>query len=1077
MTTLSSWIIQERCRLVALVGIGGIGKTALSVKLAQDIQSKFEFVIWRSLRNAPTLETLLADLVSFLSNQQDIKAEVGRLAHWLRSHRCLVVFDNVETIFQAGDRAGQYRAGYEGYGELFKLLSEVQHQSCVLLTSREKPAEIAALEGTEAVRSLQLKGSTRTAQALIASKGLLGSEADKQRLAEYYGCNPLAIKIVASSIQDIFDGDVEQFLLQDTILFNGARRLLEEQFKRLSNLEQSIMYWLAINRDWTTIAELVEDMAPPPSRAKLLEALESLSWRNLIERRQGSYTQQPVVMEYCTEVLVEQVANELVNQEIDVLGSHALLKTTVKEYIRETQKRLILAGVVIQLQTILETPERIEARLQDNLKLLQSGTASPKYAAGNLINLCCYLQIELTGYDFSNLTFCHASLSAINLQRVNFANSRFMRSTFTQTFGGILAVAFSPDSKMLALADSNSTVRLWQTISDHELGVEHLLSSLKGHQSWVYAVAWHPNQPKLISGSDDCTIKIWDVKTSQCLHTLSGHQKGIWSLTWSPDGKRFASSSGDRTIKIWDAETGDCLRTLYGHQSLIWSVAWHPNGKILASGSDDQTIRLWDSETGDCLRTLPVTGYQVGCVAWNPNGTMLASVGADLRIRLWDEQTGQQIRSMSGHTTWIYSLAWSSDGKTLASCSGDRTVRLWNPTTGSCLKTMQGHQEPIWSVSWSSDGKTIASGSLDQMVRLWNSQTGQCRHTLKGYTNGIRSVVWSPDGKSLASPSADNTVRVWEVETGQCLKTLTGHRGWVLSADWNPLASLDAQNATGLLASSGRDSTIKIWDVQTGRCLRSLTGHSGWVYSVAWSPIAVELPTGTGQLLATTSGMNDLTIRLWNPQTGECLRVLSGHQSWIFWVIWSPNGKRLATASDDQTIKLWDVQTGECLETLHDDRLLGIAIAWSPDGNWLATSSIDRTVRLWNFQTAAFERELVGHQTLIWALAWSPNGRWLASGSDDGTVKLWNLKTNECKYTLQGHQSRIWYMSWSPSGEMLASSSSDGTIRLWDVQTGEYVRTLRVDRPYEGMNITSVTGITEAQKAALKGLGAVEAAV
>jgi WD40 repeat protein/DNA-binding MarR family transcriptional regulator len=1075
LTTLSDWIIEERCCLVALLGIGGIGKTALSVKLTHEIQHEFEFVIWRSLRNAPTLETLLADLVPFLSDQQDIKVEVGRLIYWLRSRRCLVVLDNVETIFQAGDRAGQYRSGYEAYSELFKLLCEVQHQSCVVLTSREKPSEVAALEGTEAVRSLQLKGSAQTAQALIEAKGLLGSEADKRTLAEHYGCNPLAMKIVASSIQDVFDGDIEQFLQQSTFLFNGARRLLDEQFKRLSSTERSIMYWLAVNREWTPIAELAEDIAPPLPRAILLEALESLSWRSLIERRQGSYTQQPVVMEYVTDALIQQVANEIADQDINLLGSHALLKTTVKEYIRETQQQLILAGIINQIQPVFGIPERMVVGLQDMIKLLQSQSASSLYAAGNLINLCCHLQIDLTGYDFSNLTLCHANLSAINLRQVNFANSRFIRSTFTQTFGGILAVAFSPDSQMLALGDTDGVIRLWQTVaySHAESGLEHLRLSLNGHRSWILAVAWHPRKPRLASGSDDGTIRIWDVQTGDCLQTLQAY-KPIRSLTWSPDGSMFASGSDDGTIKIWDAETGECLRIMQGHQSLIWSVAWHPDGKILASGSDDQTIRLWDRETGQCLKTWSIAGCQVGCVAWSPDGTMLASVSADAQIRLWAGETGQQIRSMAGHNTWIYSLAWSPDGTVLASGSGDRTVKLWNPITGTCLRTLQGHQEPIWGISWSNDGNAIASGSLDQMVRLWNPQTGQCRHTFRGYTNAIRTVAWSPDGKFLTSPSTDNTVRVWKVETGQCLKTLTGHHGWVLSAAWNPLSRSagNVKGAAGLVASSGRDSTIKIWDVQTGRCLRTLSGYQSWVWSVAWSPVEINLPTGTGQLLATGGGMNDMTVRIWNLE-GECLNVLSGHESWIWWVVWSPNGKTLATASADQTIKLWDVQTGECLQTLHDDRLVGVAIAWSPDGNWLATSSTNGAVRLWNFQTSAFERELVGHQALIWTIAWSPNGEWIASGGDDYTIKVWNLETNECKFTLQGHQSRVYSVCWSPSGGMLASSSSDGTIRLWDGQTGDCLKTLRIDRPYEGMNIAGVTGMTEAQKASLKALGAI----
>lgn len=318
LTTLQQQIIQDRDRLILLLGMGGIGKTALVTKLAQMVQSEFEHVIWRSLRHAPSLETLLADLVPFLSAHQDSRAEVGRLIHWLRSHRCLVILDNVETLFQGGRCAGQYRVGYEAYGHLFKSIGEVQHQSCILLTSREKLAEVAALEGDPSVRVYPVPGSTQVAQALIAARGLLGSSAQKQRLAKQYSGNPGAIKIVASSIQDIFEGDIKKFFDQEAILFSGIRRLLEQQFERLSVLEQSIMYWLALNREWITLTKLTEDIMPTVPRTRLLEAIKSLSWRSLIEQQQGYYSQQPIVMEYVTARLVEQVVSEINNHKTDL---------------------------------------------------------------------------------------------------------------------------------------------------------------------------------------------------------------------------------------------------------------------------------------------------------------------------------------------------------------------------------------------------------------------------------------------------------------------------------------------------------------------------------------------------------------------------------------------------------------------------------------------------------------------------------------------------------------------------------------------------------------------------------------
>ncbi|HEY9662390.1 MAG TPA: hypothetical protein V6C65_28375, partial [Allocoleopsis sp.] len=314
-------------------------------------RDEFEFVIWRSLRNAPPLDVLLSDLVPFLSSQQDTQNTLHRLLHHLQSSRCLVILDNLETILQGGDRGGQFRAGYEGYGELLRLVSESNHQSCILLTSREKPGEVAAFEGVEfKVRSLQLSGSEQAAAAILQAKGLTGTAAQKTALSNRYSNSPLALKIVATSIQDLFGGSIHEFLEQETVVFNGIRRLLEQQVNRLSALEQTIMNWLAINREWTTITQLHEDIVPVVSKSQLLESLESLTWRSLIEKQAGSYTQQPVVMEYVTEQLIRKIISELVDIKLSQFLTYALVKTTVKDYVRETQVRLIVQPIAQELR-------------------------------------------------------------------------------------------------------------------------------------------------------------------------------------------------------------------------------------------------------------------------------------------------------------------------------------------------------------------------------------------------------------------------------------------------------------------------------------------------------------------------------------------------------------------------------------------------------------------------------------------------------------------------------------------------------------------------------------------------------
>ena len=337
LATLKQWIVSDHNRLVGIMGMGGIGKTALAVKLGQQIQNEFEYVIWRSLRNAPTEETILGELVSFLSEGQETKAEIDTLLKYLRDSRCLVILDNLETILLPGESVGKYRAGYENYGELLGLIGETPHSSCLILTSREKPIELATLEGIDlSVRSLQLKGSPEAARGLIQAKGLSGSETQQQQLCDLYGDNPLALKLVATSIQDLFDGNIDAFLAQNISIFSNIQQLLEQQFNRLSYLEQTIVYWLAINRDWTTITELAEDIIPSVSKAELLGALESLSWRSLIEKQAGSYTQQPVVMEYVSDRLIEEITREITqaSSSLPIFYTYPLIKATTKDYVR-----------------------------------------------------------------------------------------------------------------------------------------------------------------------------------------------------------------------------------------------------------------------------------------------------------------------------------------------------------------------------------------------------------------------------------------------------------------------------------------------------------------------------------------------------------------------------------------------------------------------------------------------------------------------------------------------------------------------------------------------------------------------
>jgi hypothetical protein len=379
LSTLAQWIASDRCRLLSILGIGGMGKTTLVTKVAHDHAADFAYVVWRSLRNAPPLNDLLGQCIVFLSDQRetDLPDDSGQritlLMQYLQQQRCLLILDNAETILRGGDQAGRYREGYEGYGDLILRVGETAHQSLLIVTSREKPREFGRLEGAASpVRTLNLAGVDQDdGKALLHDKGLAGSDTDWSELVRIYSGNPLALKLTAESIREIFAGDINEFLSEGGAIFGDVLAVLDQQFNRLAPLEQEIMYWLAIEREPVSADEVRGSLVAPVGKRAFLEALADLRRRSLVEQSPAGLTLQNVVMEYMTERLVEQVVEEIAAGRIRLLNSHALMKAQAKEYVRNSQVRLILDEVLTRLEQQLGSREAVVARLTEVLAQLR----------------------------------------------------------------------------------------------------------------------------------------------------------------------------------------------------------------------------------------------------------------------------------------------------------------------------------------------------------------------------------------------------------------------------------------------------------------------------------------------------------------------------------------------------------------------------------------------------------------------------------------------------------------------------------------------------------------------------------
>jgi WD40 repeat protein len=581
-------------------------------------------------------------------------------------------------------------------------------------------------------------------------------------------------------------------------------------------------------------------------------------------------------------------------------------------------------------------------------------------------------------------------------------------------------LVFRPDGEMFATVSWDGAVKLWQP--DGRLLNKPWLNDLKD----ISAVAFSPDS-KIIATASGKTVTLWNLK-GKMLNRLEGHQYTVVNLAFSPDSKMIVTASGDAAsgqgaVQLW-RQDGTLLKTLEDKKNsrldFQLTVAFSPNGEMIASGGWHGTLRLWNKDGTSISKThlgagaintvsfspnsqMIVTGTSYGSVnihqvdgtltttfsadkdggvwgvSFSPNSQIIATAGSDRTVKLW-KLDGTLVNTLSGHRDVVQTVAFSPEGRMIASASHDGTVKLWKPYRPPMPALKPGSQ--VYTVRFSPDGRQIATTSGYRTVTLWNRE-GTLLQTGEWHDSPVVGIDFSPDNQMIATASGDQYVKLWKSD-GTLIKPLERHTSKFLGVSFSP----DSQ----MIAAASEDGTVKLWkQLATGDFSTSphntLSGHTKAVRAVAFSP--------DGEMIATAS--DDKTVKLWKRKvTGEFStsphNTLSGHTQAVNAVAFSPDGEMIATASHDSTIKLWKTD-GSFIKTLTGHRDAVSAIVFSPDGEMIATASHDSTIKLWKTD-GSFIKTLTGHRDAVSAIVFSPDGQTLASASKDETVILWNWQEN-----------------------------------------------------------------------------------
>lgn len=623
----------------------------------------------------------------------------------------------------------------------------------------------------------------------------------------------------------------------------------------------------------------------------------------------------------------------------------------------------------------------------------------------------------------------------------------------------VSSLAFSPDGMRLVSGGKDHWIKLWDTRTGTDLG------TLAGHTAEVTSVAFSPDGSRIASTSGGYRypgeVKLWDARTWDENRTLIGHANSVECVAFSPDGSRLASGGADRTIKLWNVRTGHEVRTLTGHSDVVTNLRFNSAGTQLVSISaplpaspyprrwlrkdepdKPREIKLWDVDTGAEQHSFQ-SPFQTN-VAISGDADLIAAGVRDDTIQVWETQTGNERRTFKEPSGRIESVIFHSgpDRSWLAVANALGAITFWDTQDWNQIRSFDwGYDGRAEYLAFSPDGRLLASARTEiddeAAVDLGDVQSGTILRTLKWRANRLSSVAFSSDGARLvtaSSPAYDQPgeLKIWDVQSGAELRTLNVHsgdvKGLALSADGR------------CLASAGADGLIKLWDFRIETELRTLPAHLGGVQYVAFNH--------DGSTFA-TSGRADKSIKLWDATTKTERFVISdGSGSGHF--LFAPQDALLATWGIGNSIKLWDIDTGNVRRMLtgHSDKVANIE--FNNDGSHLASAGADKSIKVWDVKTGTTLHTFTGHSQVASRLVFSPNGSRLAStagGFDqekrefaaNGEIKLWDLRSGKELRTLTRNSNYLAEMSFSADGTQLVGREFEERVIAWNVESGEAI--------------------------------------
>lgn len=586
--------------------------------------------------------------------------------------------------------------------------------------------------------------------------------------------------------------------------------------------------------------------------------------------------------------------------------------------------------------------------------------------------------------------------------------------------GEVTQLILHADGIRVVSASEDKTIRIWN-IDNFKC-----LSVLEGHQGNISQLLFDPEGSKVISGSSDNTIRIWDIDSFECIAVLEGYRDQINFVLIHPDGHRLISGSDDKTVRLWDIDNSKCSTVMLGHEQEVTAAFLYPDSKRLLSGSNDNTLRQWDIETGECLS---IWYYRIfnGCQFMYPypdENKIVIGEYLSRNLNIFDMETFDNLHTLEGNSGIINFVKLVPGSPIFLTSTFTRDIKFWDFRTGKCIEKYNGEGRiSDQCIEVHPDGDKLVIGGHN--IEVWDISANDPEEDMDKHSRSLNDLKLLGDNTTFFSGSIDGSVKFWDGKNGACLVTLK-HLGFGMNC-------FEIHPDGRRLFTAGKYCQISIYDLMNGQHQYDL----GWLRNLGTiNAISISI----NGLLAVT-GTEYGEIELWNISKTKVISMFKDGEWSINSIAFVLDDKKLISGSSDGAIRLWDIDSGMCSAILEGHEKGVNAIASHPDGHRALSASDDCTVKVWDLNSNKCLATFYGHDANIMSVAIHPEGKKFITCSLDTTIKIWDIETGKCLGTLIGHNDAVINIEIHPDGRRVLSSSLDESVKIWDLESKTCIAT------------------------------------